>query len=317
MTTCKGSIPDYLERRYQLCQVLGYDAAADKEGVSKETIRRNCRAYKQILRESSVKSGMRVLLLDIENSPTLSYIWSLWTEPSNFQMVEKDWYIISWSVKWLDEDEVVVRALPDYATYATQPSDDTLLLADLWDYLNEADVIVAHNGKRFDMRKINARFVVAGLPPPSPSRMVDTLLEARSNFMFTSNKLDDLGQILGVGSKADTGGFALWRSCINGDMEAWEKMKAYNAQDVLLLEKVYYKLRPFMRYHPNFGAYDDNEVEICSKCGSTNLIQQGYAQTDCSRFPKYLCKDCGSWSRGRKSVLSPEKKKSLLTKIAS
>jgi len=305
---------DLLERRYTLSQLLGFDRAAEQEGITKESIRRSCRAYKQHFLNG--KSDAKVLLLDIENAPSLAYIWSLWKEPGSFKFVDQDWYIMSWAAKWLGGDEVVVRALPDYKGYKKNPTDDKRLLEDLWGYLDAADVIIAHNGKRFDVRKINARFVSNGMTPPSPYKVIDTLLEARANFKFTANDLDSLGKILGVGRKVDTGGFDLWKSCMAGDLEAWEKMKTYNAQDVQLLEDVYLALRPYMKYHPNFGIYAEDEVPMCPYCGSSSVRASGSTSTDVSKFRKYVCQDCGAWSRGRENLIGKDKRKSLITKIS-
>jgi len=193
------------------------------------------------------KKGMRVLLLDIENAPSLAYIWSLWTEPRNYKFVKDDWYIMSWAAKWLDEKEIIVKALPDYKKeYAQDRTNDKALLQELWKLLDEADVVAGHNAKKFDVRKINARFAAHGMPPPSPFKIVDTLLEARANFMFTANDLNSLGKILGLGQKVDNGGFELWKRCMAGCMKSWNLMKKYNKQDVALLEAVYLRLRPYM-----------------------------------------------------------------------
>ena len=72
---------------------------------------------------------------------------------------------------------------------------------------DEADVVIAHNGDKFDMRKANARF--GHYEPPMPVQQVDTLKVARKYFKFESNKLGDLGEHLGLGNKEVTGGFAL------------------------------------------------------------------------------------------------------------
>jgi predicted RNA-binding Zn-ribbon protein involved in translation (DUF1610 family) len=163
---------------------------------------------------------------------------------------------------------------------------------------------------------VNARFAIHGITPPSPYKVIDTLLEARRNFMFTSNSLGDLGQYLDLGKKGDTGGFDLWKSCMAGDIDAWDTMKKYNEQDVVLLEKVYLRLLPFMTSHPNIGVYKEEDVHVCSKCGSQDLEESGESRTSVSVFTQYKCNSCGAYSRGRTNSLDKEKRKKLLTSIA-
>ena len=268
---------------------------------------------KQILPETK---GPKVLIFDIETSPIDAYIWGLWNDVRSTDFISSEWYCLSWSAKWLNEPEAITKSLPDYEGYSTDPKNDKALLEDLWDLLDTCEVVIAHNGKKFDRRKVNARFIINGMPPPSPYKVIDTLLEARKNFMFTSNKLGDLGIYLGVGTKEATGGFDLWKRCIAQDPEAWQIMRDYNTRDITLLEDVYLALLPYMTSHPNVGVYQSANEPACSKCGSHDLVEHGSASTSVSRFIQYKCNACGGFSRGRKNILSKEKRDSLLTSIA-
>lgn len=198
-----------------------------------------------------------------------------------------------WSAKWLDDKKVISRALPDYKYDHKKPCDKKIL-QDLWNLLDEADVVVAHNGFKFDRRKANARFLIHGMTPPSPYKMVDTLTVARSMFMFTSNKLGDLGHYLGVGSKVDTGGFDLWIDCMDGKKTAWNKMVKYCKNDVVLLEKVYNKLRPYIKNHPNSNIYNQT-INSCPKCSSSDLIKRGYSFLTNGKKQRFKCNNCGGW----------------------
>ena len=309
---------ELLVHRYQLCQTYGYEEAAKQEGISKETIRRNCRAYRAEY-INDLGTDARSLVFDIENSPSMAYIWGLWQETRSTDFIKEDWYVMSWAAKWLGEDEKMCMALPDYEGFAKDPRDDKALLTDLWHLLNEADIVIAHNGKKFDCRKINARFIINGMTPPSPYKIVDTLLEARRNFAFTSNKLSDLAKYLKVRQKIVNSGFQLWKDCMDGDLNAWALMKEYNVGDIDALEDIYYKLLPYMASHPNMGIYTNDDIEVCAACGSADISKQGGdkgSYTNLSKFPMYRCNDCGGWSRGRKSMLDQEKRNTLLSKIA-
>ena len=255
-------------------------------------------------------SNPKILLLDIETAPNLTWIWGLHQELHTMDMFEKQWYILCWCAKWLDDKQIIKSALPDYPKeYKSNKENDRLILDRLWKLLNEADIVVTHNGVAFDIKKINARFAIHGMKPPSPYKTVDTLLSARKHFDFTSNKLGDLGQILGLGKKVDTGGFQLWRDCMLGDKQAWVKMITYCANDVYLMEKIYLRLLPYMQCHPNLALYIDCDNAMCPNCASKNLQMNGFAYTSQAKYQRVVCKDCGTNARLKKNLFKKDKMK--------
>lgn len=237
----------------------------------------------------------RILLFDIETAPSLGAYFELYRE-GNIVWAEKDWYILCFVAKWLDSKEVITSALPDYPLYKRNREDDKQVVKALWKLLNEADIVVAHNGDQFDIKKSNARFIEHGLKPPKPYKSIDTKKIAKQYFRFDSNKLDELGRHLGLGRKLQTGGHKLWQDCIKGDKKAWRKMVEYNIQDVKLLEKVYLKFLPWIQNHPNFNVYVGSENK-CPNCGSKQLMRQGHAYSATGVFQQFNCKKCGRWSR--------------------
>ena len=240
----------------------------------------------------------KILLFDIETAPNLALVWGHYEQ--NVLAYEREWYMMSFSAKWLDKKKMITKGLPDYKTYKKNPENDKELVKELWELFDEADIIIAHNGDKFDIKKANARFVNHKMLPPSPYKTIDTLKVARRYFSFNSNKLTDLGVHLGLGKKIDTGGFQLWRDCMAGKMTAWKKMLDYNKQDVVLLEKIYLELRNWMTNHPNLGLFVENNV--CPNCANTQLQKRGFGYTRVSKYQRYQCvgdKGCGAWSRGK------------------
>ncbi len=236
----------------------------------------------------------KILLFDVETSPSIAYIWRLWEEVTSMSMVADDWYVLCWSAKWLGEKEIMSSSIK------RKGENDKRVMQDLWKLLDEADIIVAHNAVKFDCRKANTRFLMHNLTPPSPSIVIDTLKVVKNKFMFTSNKLGDLGKFLKVGEKMDTGGIDLWKRCMNGEKKALKKMVLYCKQDVKLLEKIYLKLRPYISNHPNLGVLSNDF--ICPECGSYNVQKRGYAVTSACKYQRFQCQDCAGWSKGRKKV---------------
>ncbi len=72
--------------------------------------------------------------------------------------------MISWAPKWLGSKEVMSECLTPEEILN---EDDDRIIKHLWQLMDQADIVVAHNGKRFDVPKMNSRFILAGLPPTS------------------------------------------------------------------------------------------------------------------------------------------------------
>ena len=229
---------------------------------------------------------MRVLFVDLETAPCLGWAWGIWEQ--NIIDLKKSWYILAFAYKWQGERKVHAKAITDYKRFKKDKEDDKELVKDLWRLFNEADVIIAHNGDKFDIRKSNARFVKHSLSPPRPYKSVDTLKLARSQFGFLSNRLNDLGAYLNIGRKLPHTGFDLWKRCMLGERKAIKKMKAYNARDVWLLEKVYDRLKPWAKSHPDLAEGDG-----CPTCKSTHVHRRGRVRQ--TRKYQFNCVDCGHW----------------------
>lgn len=240
----------------------------------------------------------RVLLYDIETSPNLGYVWGKYEQ--DVLSFEDEWHILCFAYKWLGEKKTHVIALPDFDLYKKDPTNDYEVVRRLHELFNEADVIIAHNGNRFDQKKSQARMIVHGFPPPSPYRQIDTMQVAKRNFSFNSNKLDDLGELLNLGRKEETGGFKLWLDCMKGVKKAWNTMKKYNRQDVVLLEQVYLALRGWIRPHPAMNLME-GKLDSCTNCAGINLVKNGTYYNKVSFVQVYHCKDCGANPRAAKT----------------
>lgn len=238
----------------------------------------------------------KILLFDIETSPNLGYVWGKYEQ--DVISYTKEWYMLSFAYKWLGEKKTYAYALPDFKGYKKDKTNDYELVKKLHELMNEADIIIGHNCDQFDIRKTNARFIAHGLTPPSPYKTVDTKKVAKRYFHFNSNKLDDLGRYLKLGQKLSTGGFDLWLGCMGGNPKAWKTMVEYNKQDVILLEEVYNTLLPWISNHPNVNVIDENEFG-CTNCGSEHLQKRGIGFNSVTKYQRYVCVDCGKWSKSK------------------
>ena len=251
----------------------------------------------------------KILIFDIESAPSQAYVWGAWKQNIGLVMdIQPEGYIMSIAYKWLDSPEV------HYLENRTE--NDKKLMKDFVKVLDEADFVVAHNGVKFDVPMIKARLAIHGIPPPSPFKTIDTLKIAKKEMRFRRNSLEHLAEVLSCNHKklkhGQFPGFKLWSECMKGNDEAWQEMKLYNEFDVIVLEEVYKKLRPFASNHPNVNTMSDPEVMNCSRCGSENVIKGGYYFTNKGKYPRFKCKDCGGHCSGTYTVNTIENRKALL-----
>jgi len=238
----------------------------------------------------------KILFLDIETAPNLAYVWSLWRQNVSLSQLVDVGQMISFAAKWRGRKQVMF-----YSDF--HDGHDKMVVA-AHDLLTEADIVVHYNGTTFDVPHMNREFALKALGPPAPFKQVDLLKTVRKRFRFTSNKLDHITQQFGQAGKVRHTGFELWRDCMADDPKAWALMKRYNKGDVTELEELYDRLLPWIIGHPHVGLYgvDSDEVDRCGKCGSTDLIRQGYAYTNVSKFQRFKCRQCGGWSRSKRAV---------------
>ena len=282
-----------IERCQELRELVGRVGEAEAmriTGLKGETLGRYCRIGSKPI-EKGMGAPPKVLIFDIETTPTLAYIWRYWKENISPGQIVEDSVILCWAAKWLGSSGVMFNRSKNWRN-------DKELTASLAELLGSADLVVAHNGKAFDIARIWSQMAKYEIDPPAPFKVVDTCLLARSAFAFPHNSLDGLARYLNLGGKTEHEGLPLWKKCMSNDEDAWARMEEYNINDVLLLEKVYLRLRQYDKRHPNMSLYWDDDLLRCVCCGSTAvkmLPKSTFAQRRV--YPAYRCKSCGKIMR--------------------
>lgn len=236
---------------------------------------------------------MKILLFDCETFPNVAYVWGKYQQ--DVIRYKQQTCMATFVAKWLGEKRVISKALPHYPGYLPSSYDDRALVRDLYKLIDEADIVVAHNAVDFDVKVANARFLAHGFPPPSPYKIIDTKREMKKVARVNSNRLDDLGEYFNFGRKIKTD-FDLWEGCISGNMKSWRQMLRYNVKDVLLLERLYLRLRPWMKTHPHIGI-----DAACPKCGSKRIQWRGLGMNATVAYRRFQCQSCDGWGRAVKS----------------
>jgi len=297
------------------------EKASLRYGINQESIGRYMREARSrgLIEEDEdieIDQKANVLLLDIETAPINAAVWGLWKQNVHIEQIYSEWFMLTWSAKWLYESDVFSDKLTQEEALA---QDDKRISESIWKFVDYADVIIAHNAARFDMPRLNTRFLLNGLNPPSPYQTIDTLRVAKKNFGFSSNKLDFIAKKLGLEGKSDDGGMETWNNILRrGDEDALKTMEDYNRQDVLVLEEVYVKLRPWIKSHPNLALHYEDIGPRCPNCGSTSLIwEQGkFYVTPMNKYSTVRCGDCGAIGRSKSSALTSQQRSELISTTA-
>lgn len=250
---------------------------------------------------------MKILHLDIETFPHLVYCWGVFKQNIAQNQMVAAGHTACWAAKWHGKDDVVFSGL--------NTDSESTMIKKIWLLLDEADVVCHYNGTKFDIPTLNKEFIKFDMPPPSPYQQIDLLYTARKQFRLARNTLDYVSDYLKVGRKVQHKGMELWTGCMEGNQEDWNMMEEYNIQDVMLLEKVYLKLLPWIQGHPNPALFNEKEERQCPKCGGTHLQKRGTYKTKVQMYQRYQCMDCSSWARERFTSLPPSKRKLIINGV--
>lgn len=246
---------------------------------------------------------MRILLLDIETAPNTAYIWGLFDQTVGINQLKESSFVLCYAAKWLGEREIMWER--------GRGKRRKQMLRKVHHLLDQADAVIHFNGKRFDVPTLNKEFIEHKMPQPAPYKQMDLLRVVRSQFKFTSNKLDYVCQALGLGKKKRHIGQDLWTGCMEGDAQCWKIMEAYNKQDVRIMERLYYRLLPWMKTHANYSLFLKRDM-VCPTCGESDYQSRGYEYSQTRRYKRYKCKACLGWFR---SVVSDTTQKASMVAL--
>ena len=289
-------------------QGLGSRKIAKKLGIGKSTVNL---WYKEYLEGNQVEvKKPKILLLDLENAASEALVFGRFNQNlSQDHIITEGGWLLTYAYKWLGENGIYSSVIePEEAII----QDDSRLVTELWELMEQADFVVAHNSYGHDIPLLKARIIINGLPPVRKNRIIDSLAIARE-FKFNSRKLDSLCHALGIGRKIENSGIKLWKNCQAGDVEAIETMREYNVGDVELLEELYLLIRPYSNKHPNIAAYYQGDKLRCNICCSEDVSPTGNTVlTNVNSFEEYVCNDCQARFKHPKSLMSKNQRENIL-----
>lgn len=225
----------------------------------------------------------------------------------------RDSHLLSYAYAWNNDKPVgevlkadviqqdFIRSIVERDPFTKIDYDLTLKL---WYFLDNADVVVAQNGKAFDIKKINGYFLKYDLPLPSPYKVYDTLSVAKKMFNISFKSLKFLAKYLGVTQKLDNSGAELWMDCSTGySDEALQTMLEYNIGDIITLREVYLKMIKYGNDNVNMALYEACTEASCPTCGSTDVKPLNKTTNTQKRvYEVYRCGHCSSLMRDNIAV---------------
>jgi len=233
--------------------------------------------------------------LDIETAPAKVYAWGVYDQNIGHNQIISHPYLLCWSAKWVGRKKILSDAIINYPRFKKDKTDDSLVCKSIYELLEEADLVLAHNGDKFDLKVLNSFFLRNGFPPRTPKQSIDTVKALRREFGFLSNRLNAICTQLKIGHKVSHEGFELWVKCMGGCKKAFRTMIRYNRQDVRLLEELYLKISPHMRNHPSLAAIRNQR--ICTVCESKRVENNGTRWRGHGRnavkYRRLVCRKCG------------------------
>lgn len=248
----------------------------------------------------SIKKPL-IISFDLEVSPALGYFYPPTWETGILKIEERQ-KLMSFAWQIVGEKKIHSLCLADMDTYKVDPQNDKLLTIELHKVMESADILLGQNSDQFDVKMANYFFIRNDLEAIPPQKYLDTKKIAKRYFRFPNNRLDTLGEELGVGGKTKVKHSDIWVDCfIDGDKKAWKLMNKYCENDVRITTEIYLKMRSFMHQHPSLSRIS-GDMDSCPRCGGYNYRVKAYRTTNTSRYHQYQCNECLGFFSDRKAI---------------
>jgi hypothetical protein len=250
-----------------------------------------------LLRKYVKQKKLKTLIFDVETKPVLAWIWRTGKQYITHDQIKRDQKFDIICICWKWDGESKIHSL-DWGIKKQNSYD---MIEKFSKVIETADVCIAHNADKFDIKQINTQRLLHGQGPIAWPTSEDTLKQIRKYFALPSYSLDYLSKLL-TGAGKDRMEFRDWIDIVaDKKPKALKKMIKYCKRDVLLLQKSWDKIKAFCEPKAS-AAITSGNLEGCPRCSSLDKTREGYKILRAGKYQRYQCKSCGfKWRDGKKS----------------
>lgn len=179
---------------------------------------------------------------------------------------------------------------------AAKSKKDKGLVSAVLQELNKYNVIVTWYGKRHDVKYINGKAAMHGLPYCYEPKHIDLFDTYKHKFSLSSNRLGNAAKIMGVKPKGEICP-SRWSQAREGNYKALQEIADYNINDVDTLYELYQPVKEIISNHPHILALSDfkpkDRIKYCKWCGSDKITPSGsYITAAGVKKPRVKCSVC-------------------------
>jgi uncharacterized protein YprB with RNaseH-like and TPR domain len=139
-----------------------------------------------------------------------------------------------------------IHRMDALSNYKTDRSDDSAVVAALYQELVNYDIWVSYNGRRFDIPFLNTRLMAHGLETLEKRKHIDLLYQARYKLKLHSARLASVQEFLGLRTSKTVVDGRNWTRAMAGYKDGWDYIVDHCVRDVKVLEEVYEKMKHFV-----------------------------------------------------------------------
>lgn len=302
--------------------------------------------YKRI-KENLVKSGLKILIADIECSKYLTKVYDRtpnFISHDNFDIESFHLFGISW--KWLGDKtsqgfyaqhtksykeftklrkrlnttikDFVKEDKPKFLNKESigllNNFNDVEIFEKAWELLNDADIVVGHNFKAFDMKVLNDGFMKHHMVLPKQPRIDDSFYMSKSNKRGLCHKLDYVSQRFFKTGKLNEINNDVHNAAMEGCPKALNIMCRYGNGDIDLTEDYFIRALPYSKSIPKNIISPNDSCPVCTK----KLNQVTYTTVQgITRTYNYARCSCGSLLRDKGTLRDKDVRQTTIVQAHS
>ena len=205
--------------------------------------------------------------------------------------------------KWHGTKKVIVHRADDYG--ASFWKGEKLMLKEMKEVLEQADIWVSWYGIKCDIPLINTRLLYHGLGILPNIKHIDLWKVCKYKLSLGSNSMKNVSEWLGFAERKTPLRFQEWYEALAGSTKAMNSIVKHCKADVLVLDEAYLELLALVSPRVSLNAIT-GDPDACPKCGVRGKLQKrGWNYAQVMRTRRFQCTNCGSWLTGKRERVLP------------